>query len=150
ALLFSLLSMRSVSGQTAEGPLKLYKDENGRLKQQIAALKTENEELKRAQQAENSNSSQMKSNLDNLQTAITEREGRLSELNGELSTAHEMVAQWKHLALFLLWSIPIFFSILLAYFQRTILRQQLLKLMEQLLKFIERCIAEISPNSSSN
>src|SRR5256885_13579961 len=58
-------------------PLKLYIDENGRLKQQKVALIEENDALKQTLQQEQQRSAQLQNNLAHLQPVIAERDHQL-------------------------------------------------------------------------
>src|SRR5947207_4669006 len=99
-LLLSLLAATSVLGQTPApaSPLKLYIDENGRLKQQKVALSAENEALKQALQAENKKAVQLQSSLNQVQPDIDKRDHQLANLQSELNLANQKVKHQELLA----------------------------------------------------
>src|SRR5262249_31516289 len=122
-LLFSMIARGEAWAQTGSspGPLKLYIEENSRLKQQKAALTTENEALKKALETEKAKSAQLQAGLDRVQPDILARERQLAEVKAGLNAANQKVARQELLSVLLAWIIVLLLLGLVAYSQRAAL-----------------------------
>ncbi|MEW6732901.1 MAG: hypothetical protein AB1489_16365 [Acidobacteriota bacterium] len=133
-LMFCLASVGAPTyAQDAPVPstLSLYIEENGRLKQQKAALQAENETLKQTLQTEQEKATRLQTSLDQMQPAVNERDRQISELTASLQYTNQAVARWQLLAALLAWMVVMFLAGIVIYSQRVYLRKQFRKLMER-------------------
>lgn len=114
----------------SSGSLKLYIEENGRLKKQKDALDLENAALKQALQAEKQKSGQLQTSLDQYQPSIDARDRQLAELKAELNRVNQKMARQDLLAAILAWVIVMLLVGIFAYFQRKTLGKLLRTVLE--------------------
>jgi predicted PurR-regulated permease PerM len=132
-LLSSLLGASDVCGQTdpSPSPLRLYIEENSRLKKQQTTLLEENAALKQALEAERQKSAQLQAKLDQMQPTIVERDRQLAELTATLNTTNRKISRYALLSTGLACTIVFLLLGFLAYYQRAALHKHLLRFMEQ-------------------
>jgi hypothetical protein len=129
ALLLSTALTGNVLAQT--DTLKLYIDENGRLKQQKTALLEENTALKQALQAEQQKAAQLKSSLDQVEPSIRDRDRQVAEMRANVAAANQRVMRQELLSAMLAWIIVVLLLSLIAYSQRAALRRILRSVLDR-------------------